>query len=665
MNNEERYEISKKFLDNIKPLKDIYVLYHTNKSYCGETVFYQNTRTNDIVLINPYTNKDDIRYTFETASKYLDVTELRYIKDANVFALCSYRVSVWNEEKKPSPGILFNAAYLIFPDKTTRIYKGKSAPSLFDSPSISQLSTWERKFHLLNDTKKAWHETIQKIFPVGLFGGNNYRILNNIYVLENWIRYKEPVKKSGKTQDAIDKLLEIPLSDIKTDELLFSKEENFWDFDGTNVNVYISPVKDDMVCLRWFKLDDYSKKFFETSRLYVDKKNKYFCRKNSFGQFIAQTGKMYPNNFVAEKVIFENKDFIEGTKLEYYKNILPELPKDDMSKILWAFIYYPLTETFWKQGLKACVISFVCSWKDLRNFDDFLIKRYGDANVSEKSVNKILGINNFQISLLGKLENNNYSSHFILKNTKELLGVFDISSFTNEQSEKIMTIANYRPCADVFSLLCKNYSLKTAFSMIDKIEFLKYKKIKTPFYVAWNDSYCTRIEQVIYLYRDYLSMVDQLGVADALRPNFETLEDVKDMHDSLLEIFNAKADEIANKSFAKRIPDWKKFEYKGKDFAVVIPTKTTDLAKEGFELHHCVKSYIGRVIKGDTNIVFIRKNEELDKPFFTVEVTNDNVIEQVHGFANRNANTENGMREFVKEWANKKNLNLSNFNKIR
>ena len=677
MNNEERYEISKKFLDEIKPLKDIWVEYYidkydADKSCYKKTMIYQNTKTNEIVFECPTTNEDDKGYVIRTASKYIDLSELRYIEKANVFALCSYRLTVFDEKDKPLPSVHFSAAYLVFPDKTTKIYKSKFAPSIFNRSSITQLSKWKTKFHLLNNSEKAWHETIQKVFPFGLLGGNNYCIINSLVILDTWLRYKEPVKKDTKMQNVIDKLLEIPLLNIKASELIYSKEREFFeedDFlenDGTNVNVYISPVKEDMICLRWFRLNNSSKEFFETSRLYVDKKNKYFCRKNSFGQFIEQTGKLYPNNFAAKKVIFENAKIIEGTKFEYYKNILPELPKEEMSKILWAFIYHPLTETFWKQGLKECVIDFITHWRDCHCFEDFLIERYGNVDISKKSVNKILGINNFQISLLGKLEkNNNYHSRFILKNIKEALGVFDISSLTNEQSEPLLMLNSSKFGAEAFSLLCRTYSSKTALSMIDKVNFLSDKLIEIQCYTPWNDSYHIATQQAMLLYRDYLSMVNQLGEASNLRPNFETLEDVKNMHDTLLEIFNANEDEILGKAFIRRIPVWKKFEYEGKEFSVTIPENVTDIAKEGIELHHCVKSYIPRITSGETNVVFIRKNEEIDKPFFTVEITNDNTIQQVHGFGNRNASSEEGMTEFVKEWAKKRKLNISNFNKIR
>ena len=59
MNNEERYEISKAFLDKIKPLKDIYVKYNVYASKFDsipalaertgrKVVVYQNSETNKV-----------------------------------------------------------------------------------------------------------------------------------------------------------------------------------------------------------------------------------------------------------------------------------------------------------------------------------------------------------------------------------------------------------------------------------------------------------------------------------------------------------------------------------------------------------------------------------------------------------------------------------------
>ncbi len=51
----------------------------------------------------------------------------------------------------------------------------------------------------------------------------------------------------------------------------------------------------------------------------------------------------------------------------------------------------------------------------------------------------------------------------------------------------------------------------------------------------------------------------------------------------------------------------------------VLPGGEDDLKAEGQALHHCVATYAGRVEKGETLIVFIRKESEPDKPYFTME----------------------------------------------
>jgi hypothetical protein len=131
--------------------------------------------------------------------------------------------------------------------------------------------------------------------------------------------------------------------------------------------------------------------------------------------------------------------------------------------------------------------------------------------------------------------------------------------------------------------------------------------------------------------------------------------------------FNMRKDAYAKTMFKNRVNEIKRFEYDCDkfEFCVKTPEEPEDLAVEGLELHHCVKSYIERVSNGETNILFIRKRYEPEKPFFTVELTNDNTIAQVHGFANRNASTEPNMVEFVKKWANAKKLCLGYYNEVR
>ena len=166
-------------------------------------------------------------------------------------------------------------------------------------------------------------------------------------------------------------------------------------------------------------------------------------------------------------------------------------------------------------------------------------------------------------------------------------------------------------------------------------------------------------------YYDYLSMVEKVDDTKHFRPNFDSLEEISNMHLAVCSVYNLKREAYKLEAFQKQSDKWKKFVYEGEELSVIAPEHPGEVANEGIVLHHCVKSYIDRIISGSTNIVFIRKNTELSKPFFTVEISNSGTIEQVHGFGNRNADTEPGLEEFIKKWAKERKLKLTNFNKVR
>lgn len=75
------------------------------------------------------------------------------------------------------------------------------------------------------------------------------------------------------------------------------------------------------------------------------------------------------------------------------------------------------------------------------------------------------------------------------------------------------------------------------------------------------------------------------------------------------------------------------FQVKGKGLLLVVPASAEDIRAEGAALHHCVGTYVDRVARGETNIFFIRKEKEPDKPYFTME-WRDNDIVQCRGSRN-------------------------------
>lgn len=78
--------------------------------------------------------------------------------------------------------------------------------------------------------------------------------------------------------------------------------------------------------------------------------------------------------------------------------------------------------------------------------------------------------------------------------------------------------------------------------------------------------------------------------------------------------------------------------FKDDDFVVIAPRQSRDLFIEGLNMHNCVSMYISSVAQGDSDIYFLRKKEEPDKSFGTLEVRPDKDgnrrLSQAKAFAN-------------------------------
>ena len=72
--------------------------------------------------------------------------------------------------------------------------------------------------------------------------------------------------------------------------------------------------------------------------------------------------------------------------------------------------------------------------------------------------------------------------------------------------------------------------------------------------------------------------------------------------------------------------------------------------------------------KKKNKIYFLRKNSELNKSWFTIDVDYNNNVRQVHTYCNGNLDSVpeyKDLQKFLLEWCSCKNLNLTNLNSIK
>lgn len=114
----------------------------------------------------------------------------------------------------------------------------------------------------------------------------------------------------------------------------------------------------------------------------------------------------------------------------------------------------------------------------------------------------------------------------------------------------------------------------------------------------------------------------------------------------LTKIFNIYRDKARNESFKQSIKRLKTYEFSDGQLSVVAPTQASDLTTEGAVLHHCVGSFIDAVANNKENVVFIRRNDLLNEPYYTMAISPSGNIEQIHCVYNGDLTAEGQERAY-------------------
>jgi hypothetical protein len=140
---------------------------------------------------------------------------------------------------------------------------------------------------------------------------------------------------------------------------------------------------------------------------------------------------------------------------------------------------------------------------------------------------------------------------------------------------------------------------------------------------------------------------------------FKTKEQMINAHTEITYLFNIETnrefDERAMERFNVVKKNWKGLEYKTDNFCVIPPKKPSEIVMEGIVLNHCVSSYVELVLNGETNIFFVRRSSDIEKPFYTLEIRH-NKVRQCHGFDDCNIDEVEGLEEFLKDYCKEKNI---------
>lgn len=187
-----------------------------------------------------------------------------------------------------------------------------------------------------------------------------------------------------------------------------------------------------------------------------------------------------------------------------------------------------------------------------------------------------------------------------------------------------------------------------------------------------------QIQEFVSDYGDYLRWSTELGrdLSDTKNRKPKDFTYAHDMtlreYEETAEIRRKKAEQRAERErkqvLKKLAPHYKELlEFSFKGLCVVVPTSPEDITREGKLQGHCVGTYINRVVQGASVIVFLRRVESPNEPYYTIELNPIKKFElvQCRGKSNCGYMGEPQVKSFLDRWQKVYAERLHNLEKVK
>lgn len=283
--------------------------------------------------------------------------------------------------------------------------------------------------------------------------------------------------------------------------------------------------------------------------------------------------------------------------------------------------------------IKYPAIEYLVKLK-LFNLTKTIIYGYGywkTLNLEGKNLIEILGIDPQDLSILTKL-NITIEQLELYKELKKVQ-IKPIERLLSWYHQK-----NIKSIKDLLFTLGFTSPIKLINYLDKQFDFLSHSD---------NGQRYSSINTVLTEYKDYLK-IGKLMDYDFKNSFVLFPKDLPKVHDQLSSLFNEKKMEIFDthiQNLYNKCLEQHQFTKYG--FTLIPPKTALEIIQEGHVLHHCVGSYVEQVALEKSTILFLRRVDNLDYPFYTIELQDQKII-QVHGRSHSLPTPE--VEKFLKAW---------------
>lgn len=395
----------------------------------------------------------------------------------------------------------------------------------------------------------------------------------------------------------------------------YGKAKN-WGYE--EINVYDAIPMPDGVCIKYVNVTRYFKKDGPETVEIEEKVRNFFSGTKSSKAFhrfdYGRNYWTYRNDYGKYAISQQTNAYMYPDAWKMIEDKYPYMRYDLISKdvefidYLAKYIKYPKLEMLLKAGAVNIVKKICWGWNMHINFK---AKKFTDIfNIREDRKQYFMeNINDLQVLKALQFEKN--SSKLSDEILKELIEMY------SNRLDKLIVINKY-------------VNINKAINYIRKQQSYEYDYGK------------------IGMYKDYLQMMEQLGydLTDEIKLFPRNL---KEQHDKLVFEINREKRDKRIQECLKKYPDirrrYKRLEKRYtyvKDGYLIRPAKDAgEIILEGATLHHCVggDSYLDKHDKGESYILFMRKVENPEQPYITIEICKNKIL-QWYGYNDKKSDKE-------------------------
>ena len=194
--------------------------------------------------------------------------------------------------------------------------------------------------------------------------------------------------------------------------------------------------------------------------------------------------------------------------------------------------------------------------------------------------------------------------------------------------------------------------------MEDMLRYIPFKKAHN--YIVKQCRICTEsASQVVQTWEDYMSMAKRLRM-DLTKQLVYMPKNLDKAHSECVDLLNTKKIGEESKKLKKKWPKVEKnlkgldrYEWSDKEYCIIAPRSIEDIYREGMLLRHCIHTcdiYWERITNKTTFLMFLRRTESPDTPWYTLEVEPGGNIRQKRTVGDNQNEDLKAALPFLKKW---------------